>query len=103
MNPSSFLDATRISIRGVSVRWSVGPWVHGSVGPWVRHAFIKNSFFVDFWALLPLPTRTRLMAVYPAFFLCKWVFLISGSLIAGFHCMWVNNLQIEIAIWRESI
>ena len=43
--------------------------VRRSVRRSVGHAFVKISFsrnFVDFWALLPLPKRTRLMAVYPA-------------------------------------
>ena len=44
------------------------------MGGVVRHAFVKNRFFVDFWALLPLPTRTRPMAVYPALFFNFWPF-----------------------------
>ena len=54
---------------------SVGLSVRQSVGPWFRHAFIKNSLFIGFWALLPLPTRTRLMAVYQALFIDFWALL----------------------------
>ena len=49
----------RISIRG-RVRPSVGPSVRPSV---------STFFFVDFWALLPLPNRRDLCrVVYPALF-----------------------------------
>ena len=65
----------RISIRGC-VRPSVGRSVRRSV----RDAFVKNSFFDDFWALLPLPTRTRLMAVYPALFYSYLYIAYNGNL-----------------------
>ena len=41
--------------------------------PSVRHAFVTNSFFVDIWALLLLPTCTRLMAVFLALFVYFFV------------------------------
>ena len=58
-----------VVVRCVLASLYEGPSVRRSVGPSVRDAFVKNSFFRDFWALLPLPTGTRLMAVYPALLL----------------------------------
>ena len=68
----TYCDSIRGCVRPL-VCWSVGPSVHRSVGPWVHQAFMKNGFFVDFWALLLLPTCTRLMAVFLALFVYFFV------------------------------
>ena len=48
---------------------SVGPSIHWSVHPLVRpECFRAKAFFAVSRALLPLPNRTQLLAVYPALF-----------------------------------
>ena len=66
------------------------PFVCRSVG----HAFVKNNYFVDFWALLPLPNRTQLMAVYPALFL-QWKLITTRPLRYSRYRYWTLGTLIS--------